>query len=494
VTSPVLRVALVVATLACAAAPAAGADDWFGGGVGRGQWTCGAERPGAVPAAHAARVHRTIGRAIVRAYAHGAITAGQRDDYLATLHAARAARSRLGGVRGTEMAGALAIADDLARRNALTSSRMPVLFLTLQRNAEYWSAHSPPPLPPSGQPCVAGVGYSLPRITFGDDPIVFQWYPGHGLQIQWLGNFGKANALANECLAVPPQASVPCRPDKLKALLDRLVELSVQRGGYTAWEYTFPFGGGAPPWVSGMAQATALQALARASKVLGDPHYLDVGRGALGAFRTGPPVGIRVFADGGDHFLIYSFAPGTRVLNAFLQSLIGLYDYAQISGDETAKALFDAGDRAARREVPRYDTGAWSLYSLGEGEANLDYHKLVRDLLQRLCDRTQAAVYCDTARRFTGDLKTPPVVAYAKLPRAHRHKAATVLVRISKVSCVKVAVYRARTLVYVHQYVFTRGLRSFTFVPPARGDYRLIVDARDLAGNRTVQREGLRVR
>jgi hypothetical protein len=468
-----------------------------GAAVGRRTRRCGAgERPRArtprTPVATASSA-RTIGQAVGRAAQAGKITPQQRAEYLKTLHDARAARGRLSGIRRAELSNVIATMWDLARRDLLTSGRMPALFLTLERNTEYWLANSPPKLPPPGQPCVAGVGYSLPRLAFGDDPVVFQWYPGHGLQIQVLGNFGKANALAENCLKSPPNPKAPCMADKLKALLDRLVALRVTRGTYTTWEYDFPFGGGKAPWVSGMAQATALQALARGSQVLNDPSYLQVARAALGAFQTGPPRGIRVPADGGSHYLIYNFAPRVRVLNGFLQSLIGLYDYATISNDPVGWQLFQAGDRAARVEVPRYDTGAWSLYSLGEGEANLDYHKLVRDFLQRLCDRTHADVYCATAQRFTSYLHQPPHVVFEPRPRAHRKRPAVVGVWISKVSCVKVAVYRGRQLTFVKQFVFPRGKRSFAFVPRSGGDYRLIVDAKDLAGNRSVLRGSLRV-
>ena len=55
---------------------------------------------------------------------------------------------------------------------------------------------------------------------------------------------------------------------KLRALLDEMVTLASERGGALAWEYLFDFGGGAPPWTSGMAQATGIQALARAGQRL----------------------------------------------------------------------------------------------------------------------------------------------------------------------------------------------------------------------------------
>ena len=130
---------------------------------------------------------------------------------------------------------------------------------------------------------------------FGDDPVVFQWYAGQGLQIQPLANFGKANALWKQCQPAagttppassaqatptpPPTGGTPvgtvtptptpaptpapsdCHPEQLRALLDRMVALASERGGFTAWEYFFSFGGGTPPWISGLAQGTAIQAL-----------------------------------------------------------------------------------------------------------------------------------------------------------------------------------------------------------------------------------------
>ena len=49
----------------------------------------------------------------------------------------------------------------------------------------------------------------------------------------------------------------------------------------------------------------------------------------------------------------------------FTQSIVGLHDYAQLSGDPTAQGLYDEGQAELAREVPEYDTGAWSLYSTG---------------------------------------------------------------------------------------------------------------------------------
>ena len=131
-------------------------------------------------------------------------------------------------------------------------------------------------------------------------------------------------------------------------------------------------------------------------------------RGALGAFETPPPVGVRKPARGGAHYLIYSFDRRLDVLNGFLQALIGLHDYTRITGDPRGGRLFAEGDARARRELPLYDTGDWSLYSRRGKRSDFGYHKLVTGFLRGLCERTADATYCAYAERFRGYLERPP--------------------------------------------------------------------------------------
>src|SRR4051812_34379881 len=93
--------------------------------------------------------------------------------------AKRGAR-KLTGTRARELGGVIADLDGMAARRQFTPSRLPALFLTLQRNVQWWTAQ---PLLSSGQ-----------RVTFPGSQLVYQYYPGHGVQIQWLGSFGQLNA------------------------------------------------------------------------------------------------------------------------------------------------------------------------------------------------------------------------------------------------------------------------------------------------------------
>jgi hypothetical protein len=203
---------------------------------------------------------------------------------------------------------------------------------------------------------------------------------------------------------------------------------------------------------------------------------------ALGIFQARPPAGVAEPTAHGTRYLQYSFASRTYILNAFLQSLIGLYDYAQVSGDALAQRLFAAGDSEARAEVPSYDTGAWSLYQPGE-EDSLSYHELVTGFLGQLCTRTQAPVYCLTAQRFQGYLRTPPVLGQVT-QRVRGGRAPALRFKLSKYSHVGIVLTQGSRTVMLTSAYFGHGVDAFAL--PSRlapGDYSLRLAATDLAGN-----------
>jgi D-glucuronyl C5-epimerase-like protein len=420
---------------------------------------------------------------------------GVADRYEPVYRHARVVRDRLKGLRKRELSAVIGDVQSLVARRLLTVSRVPVVFLQLQRNTEYWPSRPVPKAPvPKVVPCAGKAGLGGARVMFGDDPVVFQWYPGQGLQIQELATFGRANAFANACRPEAGPQSIPCDHDKLRAALEGIRRLAVTRAGFTAWEYYFGFGGGKPPWISGLAQGTAMQALARGSQILGDPAYLDLARGALGAFERAAPTGVRVRAAAGPTFLLYSFSRGLRVFNAFFQALNGIYDYAQAANDDHATAVFTEAEREARREAPLADTGAWSRYSLGGAESDLGYHKLVRDFLTGLCARTSEAVYCDVAKRFNGYLRQRTRLRLVGASPLRARRTARVRVLVSKVSCVTVTVRRGGRVVATLVRVLARGQGVFFWTPPRAGAYAIGIDARDLAGHHTPASQAVTVR
>jgi hypothetical protein len=269
----------------------------------------------------------------------------------------------------------------------------------------------------------------------------------------------------------------------MAALMQEMLPLAAERAGGLAWESYFPFGGGRAPWASAMAQATGLQAMARtADRLNREAEVFPVLARAVAPFERSAPSGLR--DPDADHYLMYSFAPGLRILNGFLQALIGLHDYARITGDATAQALYEAGERQAEREVPRHDTGAWSLYSDGGAESTLSYHQLVTDFLGGMCRREAAEVYCAARDRFIAYLSQPPVLELLT-EQLRRNRKGRLKFALSKVSDVGVRITRGEDVVLERDLgIVGHGTRKVKFdVPKRRGLYDVEIAARDLAGN-----------
>jgi D-glucuronyl C5-epimerase C-terminus len=373
----------------------------------------------AIFAAPAAAAPDPLLGALRTAEATGALPAPQGAQYRQVLANARAVRDGLRGVRRREMAAVLTIAGGIAKRGDLTPARMPAVFLTLERNAEWWSAHGPPAPGSPGENGARGRRCKpLPararatRVSFPGSELVFQYYPGLGLQLQMNGTWGKANALLG--------SANPASVARGAALLAELLPLGVVRSGVLAWEYLFPIFGGRPPWISALSQATAVQAITRAAAKLGRPDLLPVAGAAAGAFAFPPPAGVRVaLGHGMAWYVLYSFAPRLRVLNAHLDALAALFDFGQASGDPRANAAYAAGLLAAHRRIRAFDTGVWSKYANPGRLADLNYHVLNTTLASEVCKRSGDRAICRAAGSFARELerRCPRVDAIDEVPR-----------------------------------------------------------------------------
>jgi hypothetical protein len=415
---------------------------------------------GPVARASAKKKRRTVISELKRMRDAGAIDAGTYSDLREEYESAKAFVKRIpAGRRRIEMAAAVGLLDRMAERGSMIVSRLEPLWQTLRANREWWASG---PLLGSGQ-----------RVRVGDSEIVWQYVPNQGLQIHPLANFGKLNALWR----------AKRKDDQLEQLMDELLPLAASRAGGLAWEYYFDYGGGRAPWVSGLSQGTALQSIARAAiRLQRKEEVFPLLQQGLTVFQTPPPAGVRLDTGDGAHYLIYSFNSELRVLNAFVQSLVGLYDFAAYANDDVTRALFADGDRVLQREVPKYDTGFWSKYSQAR-ESDLGYHKLVTGFLENLCERTGTPIYCETGARFNQYLVEAPILEVVS-EKLRGGKAAPLRFRVSKISRVTVRVERGEKVVAAWTALTGGGARSFTWsVPKRKGEYEVRVSATDLAGN-----------
>ena len=316
------------------------------------------------------------------------------------------------------------------------------------------------------------------RQTFKGSEVLYQYYPGRGLQMQPLSTFKKANNMHGACT----KGTGPCRRDGIKRLLDEMTSFGVRRSSrFIAWEYLFSFGGGTPPWISGMAEATAIQAYGRASQLLGEPRYVATAKKALQAFTTAPPTGVRTRGPrGGVTYLQYSFAPRLYIFNAFLQSLIGLYDFSKITHDSASAARYAEAEPEARRMVPFSDVGDWSLYNYRGHESDRNYHELLREFLASMCSRRLGEVYCTYSRKYRGYQVDPPAVSYTGPDAATKGTSTRLRFTLSKLSAVQLDVYKGSKLAFHRIATFRRGAPYFTWKPGSAGDYTVRLGAKEL--------------
>jgi hypothetical protein len=478
----------------------------------------------ALPSTLEARAQRrplTVTAALQALQRVNQITAAEYAHYAGAYSAARHSETHLSGTRHAELGGVLTNVEAMAASHALIPSRLPVVFLTLERNREWWTTKYL--LSPKS------------RVSVPGSKLVWEYYPGQGIEIQWLGTFGTANGYYSAH-----------NNTALSELLNEAAPLATHRAGGVAWEYLFQFDGGLPPWTSGLSQGTALQAFSRGWSRLHNQAYLTTAQQALGIFQKPPPEGVRVSTPAGAEYAEYTYAPSDHILNGFVQAVIGLYDYSSITQDPLGQQLFEAGDAEARAEVPHYDTGAWSLYDQHE-ESNLNYHELLSEFLEHLCQRTRGgppiapaptptpapapapatpstptaaggttavgttttgttttgttstgttaaptpaptpiagdAIYCTTGERFRADIHTPPALEVLSTTLKGGTRSG-VRFELSKLAAVSMTIHQGSHVVWSNHATLTGGKPKMLWVTPAQGGiYEVTLNATDLAGN-----------
>jgi hypothetical protein len=420
---------------------------------------------GATPAA-SAKVKKTpkpapvtVPSALAKLMRRQRISSAEYHEYLNQWAGDLREEKALSGWRRTELTDVTQLLSELAGTGQLTAARLPVIFMTLQQNAAYW---------PTGRHLVYA-----DRIEFPGSELEWQFYPGYGLELQVLGTFGEANGFYE----LPAKVGYA----QLAQVLNEMEALAVPRAGGIAWEYYFNWEGGAPPWVSAMAQATGIEALTNGYTATGNQAYLTEAHDALPLLESPPPTGVEVTTPLGARFLQYSFAPNTDIINAFLQTLIGLYDYEQVSHDPTAQTLFNLGNAQAQSELPSFVVNGWSLYQPGEID-NLDYHELVTGFAQSLCKKLSLPVYCNTYDSFESDLATHPALTQTTT-QASANKKFQLKFQLSKPAYVGITLSQgSRNFIYT-KTEFRSGTQSFEAPRLKAGIYNLAMSATDLVGH-----------
>jgi hypothetical protein len=412
-----------------------------------------------VPAvAHASASHdaATARRGIALALKHQWLNAPDAQRYRATVSRALRDVKALAPLRANVIAVQLSQMTPLW--DSYTSPRALSLFSQLEANLSYLETHRLPDT----------------RVDITDDDgIVYRWFPNLGFEFHPLANFGALNTDA---------ASGDV--DSTRTLAAALLARAIPRGARLIWEYQFRYGVGRPPWASGLAQAVAAQALARSSALLGDPN---LGAAAVRAFASVPP--FLVSLPSGPWIRLYGF-DGEVVLNAQLQAILSVLEYAKTSNNVAATTLAQQLSATTKALFPRFDTGDWSRYELGGGYASRAYEKFVTDLLAKLAQQTQDPFWVEASQTFHAYYYDAPQVTQPTLPPPAIWPqpldgyldAAPIQIKLSMRASVTLSIAGKVTT-----YRWAAGTHTVSWKPPAGlapGTYPVQVSALSYAGHR----------
>ena len=328
----------------------------------------------------AATSAQTALQGISKAAAAGRISPADAAADRATVLRAASLWQRLPGSRGAALKSVL---DDVAAVSAsYNGPRAFALFGMLKENADYLATH---PLE----------GRTHQDIADGDG-VIYRYFPGHGFVFHPLGNFGALNA-----------AVASGDQDRTRRLADALLARGVSNRRRRSRLGRYWFTLGEQPWRSGWRRRSRDAGIPARVGAARGPHARDGGHAGI---PRDPAGGLVRALAAGPWIRLYSFS-SLVVLNAQLQAVLSLRDYATRSGNADAGDLATRMGAAAASALGQFDTGYWSYYALPRDDSPLDYHLYVVSLLKRLGGQDKR--FSAAATRFLAYTKQPPAFKLA---------------------------------------------------------------------------------
>ena len=202
-------------------------------------------------------------------------------------------------------------------------------------------------------------------MSFPPSKIVWQRYPGQGIQIQWLGDVRRGQRLLP--LGTRKREPAPA--------VEEVIPLATERAGGIAWEYCSTSTAARRRGRAGSRRAPRCRCSPAPGSDSKNLPFTEAAKQALGIFQQPPPNGVRIATKP---------APGTRSTPSRLRPhperlhpgrrrALRLH----LDHERPARpAAVRSGRRRGPRAVAHYDTGAWSLYDQF-GESDLSYHELL---------------------------------------------------------------------------------------------------------------------
>ena len=181
---------------------------------------------------------------------------------------------------------------------------------------------------------------------------------------------------------------------KLLACADWAVENQQKDGGWVTFVYKNPD----HPY-SSMAQGEGISMLIRAHIVTGNEQYMS-------AVRKAKDFMLKPISDGGatdyqcDDVYLYECTRDPLILNGWIFSLWGLYDYSKYIDDDRVKVVLNSTLKSLKKKLPEFDIKYWSKYEDGKRICSPFYHKLHIAQLRVMYDLFGDEIYKEYADKW----------------------------------------------------------------------------------------------
>jgi hypothetical protein len=172
---------------------------------------------------------------------------------------------------------------------------------------------------------------------------------------------------------------------------------------YFDWEYRDTL---KAPWYSGLAQGQGVSLLLRTHARTNGGKYREAAERAFIPLTRLIVEGGVLIEDEEKNLWIeeYLVDPPTHILNGFMWALWGVFDFWLTCSDRRAQEIFERGVKTLAHNLPRFDTGYWSLYEQSGTRlrmlASPFYHRLHIVQLRVMAMLTGQKVFAEFADRW----------------------------------------------------------------------------------------------
>ena len=233
---------------------------------------------------------------------------------------------------------------------------------------------------------VAGYYNDLTEKVTNDDPhiLVPKYFVDTGEEIYFsIGIFQYGLAAYDLFLTTKDEIY----KDKLLACAQWAVKNQQEDGGWITFAFEKK-----DAIYSSMAQGEGVSMLIRAAMVSGEQAFLDAAKKAKD-FMLKPISEGGTTQYSGEDVLLYEVTDEPIILNGWIFSIWGLYDYYKYTKDEETSAVLQKTLESLKRKLSDFDMKYWSKYNDGKRICSPFYHKLHIAQLNTMYDLFGDPVY-----------------------------------------------------------------------------------------------------